>query len=157
MGIGVQLGQVDSGVFFASAAGNDQTYTHNYRDIQMYTRTNDSPFPSLFMQEFYAGPDNSNVSQASNDWTGTNVHRYVNPEYDALYDEARSTIDAERSVELFIQMNDIVVNDVVAISQVSRAAQKYAISNELVPDNVAASAWEPLYWNIANWTAIDQG
>jgi peptide/nickel transport system substrate-binding protein len=156
MGIGVQLGQVDASVFFASAAGNDQTYTHNYRDIQMYTATNDSADPSLFMQEFYAGPDNSNVAQASNEWTGTNVHRWVNAEYDAMYDEARATIDPERAAELYIAMNDLVISEVVLIPQVSRAAHKYAISNELVPDNIAATFAEPLYYNIANWTAVEQ-
>ena len=45
IGVGVQLGQVDASVFFASAPGNDQTYYKNYRDVQMYTSDPTSPFP----------------------------------------------------------------------------------------------------------------
>jgi peptide/nickel transport system substrate-binding protein len=156
MGIQVQLGQVDSGVFFASAPGNDQTYNHNYRDIQMYTSTIESPYPLTWMQSQYAGPDNSNVAQKSNDWSGQNNQRWVNAEYDAMYEELLGATDPERATELFIMMNDIVINEVVLIPQVARAAQKYAVSNELVPENIGASAWESLYWNIANWTAVTQ-
>ncbi len=156
MGVRVQLGQVDSGVFFASAPGNDQTYGHNYRDIQMYTSGPVSPFPLTHMQDYYSGTNNSNISQKSNDWSGVNNQRWVNAEYDALYEEVQATTDAERAAELFIQMNDLVINEVVVIPQVARAAEKYAASDELVPDNIAGSGWEPLYWNIANWTAVSQ-
>jgi len=156
MGIGVQLGQVDSAVFFASSPGNDQTYGHNYRDIQMYTSGPVSPFPLTHMADYYAGPDNTNIAQGFNDWAGTNNQRYVNLEYDAMYEEVRSATNAERAVELFIAMNDLVINDVVVICEVSRASDKFAISNELVLENIAASAWEALYWNIANWTAANQ-
>jgi peptide/nickel transport system substrate-binding protein len=108
------------------------------------------------MADYYAGPDNTNVAQASNDWAGTNNQRYINPEYDAMYEEVRDATDPERAAELFIAMNDLVINDVVVIPQVSRAADKYAVSNQLVKENVAASGWEALYWNIANWTAAEQ-
>jgi peptide/nickel transport system substrate-binding protein len=155
LGIRVQLGQVDSGVFFASAPGNDQTYGHNYRDIQMYTSGPVSPFPLTHMQDYYAGPNNSNIAQKSNDWSGVNNQRWVNAEYDAMYQEVQATTDAERAAELFIMMNDMVINEVVVIPEVSRAADKYGVSNDLVPDNIAGSGWEPLYWNIANWTAIE--
>jgi peptide/nickel transport system substrate-binding protein len=156
MGVRVQLGQVDAGVFFASAPGNDQTYGHFYRDIQMYTSGPVSPFPLTHMVDYYSGPNNSNIAQKSNDWSGVNNQRWVSAEFDALYEEVQATTDAERAAELFIQMNDLVINEVVVIPQVSRAAEKYAASNELVPENIAGSGWEPLYWNIANWTAVSQ-
>jgi peptide/nickel transport system substrate-binding protein len=155
VGFKVQLGQVDSGVFFDSAPGNEQTYGHNYRDIQMYTNGPVSPFPSSYMQDYYSG-DPTNVSQKSNEWSGNNNQRYINEEYNGLYDELVATTDAERAAELFIQMNDIVINEYVTVPEVSRASEKYAYSNLLVAENVTASGWEPLYWNIANWTAIDQ-
>jgi peptide/nickel transport system substrate-binding protein len=155
-GIKVQLGQVTSDVFFGSSPGNDQTYAHNYRDIQMFTSGPVSPYPLTHMQDYYAGPDNGNVAQKANDWSGFNNQRYVNPEYDALYEQAQSATDMDTAAELFVQMNDILINDFVLIPLVSRAAEKYALSNSLVPENIAASGWEPLYWNIANWTAVEQ-
>ena len=155
IGLKVQLGQVDSGVFFDSAPGNEQTYGHFYRDIQMYTNGPVSPFPLSYMQDYYSG-DPANVAQKSNDWSGNNNQRYVNEEYNALYDELAATTDMERATELFIQMNDIVIMDYATVPLVARSAEKYALSNELVAENVSGSGWEPLYWNIANWTAITQ-
>jgi peptide/nickel transport system substrate-binding protein len=155
-GIKVQLGQVTSDVFFSSAPGNDQTYAHNYRDIQMFTSGPVSPYPLTHMQDYYAGPDNVNVAQKSNEWSGTNNQRYINPDYDALYEQAQTATDMEAAADIFIQMNDILINDFVLIPVVSRAAEKEAISNQLVADNIAVSGWEPAYWNIANWTFAEQ-
>ncbi|MGH2562616.1 MAG: peptide ABC transporter substrate-binding protein, partial [Thermomicrobiales bacterium] len=126
MGFKVQLKQVDAGIFFDSAAGNDQNIFHFYNDLQMYTNNPSSPYPTGYMQSWYAGPDGSNIAQAENDWSGTNEARYNNPEYDALYDQALVETDAEAAAQLIIQMNDIVINDVVIIPLVQRAADKYA-------------------------------
>ena len=155
VGFKVQLGQVDSGVFFDSAPGNEQTYGHFYRDIQMYTNGPVSPFPLSYMQDYYSGVD-TNVAQKSNQWSGNNNQRYVNEEYNALYDECAATTDAERAAELFIQMNDIVINNYITVPEVSRSAEKYALSNLLEPANIDGSGWEPLYWNVANWTVAAQ-
>lgn len=155
-GIKVQLGQVTADIFFSSAPGNDQTFYHNYRDIDMFTDGPTSPVPLSYMLSFYAGPDNSNVSQKSNQWTGSNTCRYVNPEYDALYDQAIAATDAEAIAELCIQMNDLLINDFVLIPVVSRAAVKSAVSNRLVTENIGASGWETEYWNIQNWTAVEK-
>ena len=119
----------------------------------MYTNGPVSPFPLSYMQDYYSG-DMANVSQKSNQWSGNNNQRYINEEYNALYDECAATTDMERATELFIQMNDIVINDYATVPEVSRSAEKYAYSGELVAENVSGSGWEPLYWNIANWTAI---
>ncbi len=72
-GIKVQLGQVTADIFFSSAPGNDQTFYKNYRDIDMFTDNPTSPIPLGYMLSFYAGPDNSNMSQKANQWTGGNT------------------------------------------------------------------------------------
>ncbi len=155
-GIKVQLGQVTADVFFSSAPGNDQTFYKNYRDIDMFTDGPTSPMPLAYMLSYYAGPDNRNVSQKANECSGANTARYVNPDYDALYDQAVASTNAEEVAELCIQMNDILINDFVLIPVVSRAAVKSAVSNRLVVENIGASAWETEYWNIANWTAVSE-
>ena len=152
-GIKVQLGQVTADVFFSSAPGNDQTFYHNYRDIDMFTDNPTSTIPLGYMLSFYAGADNSNVSQKSNQWTGGNNARYVNPDYDALYDQAVASTDAEEVAELCIQMNDLLINDFVLIPVVARAGVKDAASLTLQQDNLAPNGWETSYWNIANWSA----
>ena len=115
-----------------------------------------SPYPLTHFQDYYAGPDNINVAQESNEWSGVNNQRYINPDFDALYEQARAATDIEVAADLFIQMNDILINDYVLIPIVSRAAEKEAISNLLVTDNIAVSGWETAYWNIANWTMVEQ-
>ena len=155
-GIKVQLGQVTADVFFSSAPGNDQTFYKNYRDMDMFTDGPTSPVPLSYMLSYYAGPDNSNVSQKANQWTGANTSRYVNPDYDALYDQAVASTDLETIAELCVQMNDILINDFVLIPVVSRSATKSAVSNRLVAENIGASGWETDYWNIQNWTAVEQ-
>ena len=111
IGVDVQLKQVDAGIFFDSAAGNDQSYTHFFEDLEMYTSSPGFSFPSDYAEAFYTGTDGSNLSRKSNQWSGQNLARYQNPDYDAAYDEVKATTDPERAAELFITMNDIVIND----------------------------------------------
>jgi peptide/nickel transport system substrate-binding protein len=155
IGITVELGQVTGDVFFIVTPENEQSYAHFYRDVQMYANGPASPFPDAYLVDWYAGPDNSNVAQQSNDWLGGNIQRYVSPEFDALYEEATSTTDAERAVELFIQMNDLVVGDFVVVPLVARPFMVHALSNRLAEENTAPSSWEPLFWNIANWRTVE--
>ena len=56
---------------------------------------------------------------------------------------------------LIVKMNDILVNDVAVIPEVNRAADKYAIHNRLRNENVALSALEGDFWNIANWNTVE--
>ena len=114
----------------------------------MYTNGPGSPVPTDFLTAWYAGPDGVNISQSANGWNSQNRQRYVNAEYDALYDQLRTTADAEQAAQIIIQMNDILVNDVAIIPQVNRAADKYAISNRLRNENVALSSMELDYWNV---------
>jgi peptide/nickel transport system substrate-binding protein len=155
-GIELQLKQVDAGIFFDSAAGNDQNYTHFYTDLEMYTSSPGFSFPTDYMVSYYAGPDGTNIAQKENDWNGQNLTRYSNPDYDALYDEVVATTDPERAAELFIQMNDMVINDAVVIPLVQRATDKYGIINTLRDENVALGAFESNYWNIANWNRVSE-
>ena len=111
------------------------------------------------MTVYYAGPEGSNIAQAEKQWGGENSVRYNNPEFDALFEQAQTETDLEAAAQLFIQMNDILINEVVVVPLVNRAADKYAMANTLihggegldVQDNVGLSPYEGNYWNIANW------
>ena len=156
MGIQTDLKQIAASVFFDSAVGNDQNYNHFYYDLQMDTNGASTPYPTAYMAIWYAGPDGKNIAQKANDWSGLNKARYSNPEYDRLYEAVQVETDPEQSAEMFIQMNDILINDVVIIPLVQRPAEKYAISNTLRDANIAPSSWEPLYWNIVNWNRLGE-
>jgi peptide/nickel transport system substrate-binding protein len=117
----------------------------------MFTSSPGSSYPTDYMAAWYTGPDGSNLSQESNQWSGQNLARYQNPEYDPLYEEALRATEPERAAELFIQMNDMVINDFAIIPLVQRAADKYAISNRLNNDMVALGPFDSNFWNVANW------
>jgi len=150
IGFRVELKQVDSGVFFDSAEGNDQNNTHFYNDLNMFTSAVGAPPPVAYMIRWYAGPDGGNIAQASNGWTGRNFQRYNNPDYDALYESAQTESDPDAQNELFIQMNDILFND-AAVLPLVRIGSKVAVSRTLNVENIASSPYEFDYWNIANW------
>ncbi|HEV2128276.1 MAG TPA: peptide ABC transporter substrate-binding protein, partial [Thermomicrobiales bacterium] len=153
IGIQTQLEQIDAGIFFGGEAGNEQNINHFYWDLAMWTSGPASPIPTSFLEAWYAGPEDSleNVAQRENQWQGQNFQRYVNEDYDALYEELLTVTDLERANEILIAMNDLLIEDVVIIPEVNRAADNYAIDLRLEDANVAMSSFEYNYWNIANW------
>jgi peptide/nickel transport system substrate-binding protein len=151
MGFRVELKQVDAAVYFDSSAGNEQNINHFYNDLQMYTNNATTPIPVAYMISWYGGPEGENIAQASNEWSGQNYSRFQNEEYDQLFEQVRLETDIEKAAELFIQLNDIVINEVAVVPIVNRSAGKYGISSTLYDENVAVSDFEVDYWNIANW------
>lgn len=162
-GFKVQLKQVDSGTFFDSNAGNDQNAQHFYADMLMYTNGPMDTHPLSYFNSWYGGtavagdatkPQWWNVAQKWNGWSGGNESRYHNADFDALYDSCVKEADIQKAAELFIQMNDHIINNMVVVPEVARASDEYAIANTLHNENVVGSLFEPLYWNIANWTRV---
>jgi len=151
IGFRTELRQVDAAVYFDSSAGNDQNINHFYNDLEMYTDNPTTPIPVAYMVTWYAGPDDKNIAQASNDWSQPNYSRFKNEEYDKLLEQVRLETDLEKAAELFIQMNDILINEVAVIPIVNRSASTFGISTSLQEANVATSPYEYNYWNIANW------
>ena len=149
-GFEVELQQVDAGIYFDSSEGNEQNINHFYWDIDMYQSVSTSPWPMTYLFTFYAGPDGENIAQKENSWAKSNFQRYANPEFDAVYEQLQTTTDAEQAAQLFIQANDILVNDFGMIGLVS-VGGKAAYSNRLNADNLALGPFEYHYWNIANW------
>ena len=154
LGFDVELAAIDGGVFFDGSTGNDQNFTHFYSDMQEYTDGATSAYPVNYMKYWYAGPDGENIAQAENDYTGTNKTRYSNADYDAAFDQIASVATQDETVDLFIQLNDHVIDEVIEIPLVQLVADRYAASNEFNVDNIAVTAFGDVYWNIANWNKL---
>jgi len=150
IGVQVELIQVDAGIYFDSGAGNEQTIGHFYWDIDMYQQVPTSPRPIAFMEAWYAGEDGANIAQASNSWAGQNNQRWANAEYDAAFEQARVETDAQKLADLFIQMNDLIINNNVIISLV-RVGMQQGASKRLNHENIAPAAFSYDLWNVANW------
>jgi peptide/nickel transport system substrate-binding protein len=153
LGAKVQLKAVDAGVFFDTSAGNEQNVSHMYVDCHEYAFSPAGPFPLSYMLR-WVSHNGENIPQRENGWSQVNEGRYNNPHYDDLYDQAAKETDPEKAAQLFIEMNDIISDDVVLVPLVQRASEKYGIAKSLNHDNIAGGPFEALYWNIANWNRV---
>jgi len=154
IGLDVEIVQVIGTVFFDGDPTQTQNFTHFYSDMQQYTDGATSAFPLNYMKYWYAGPDGENIAQAANNYTGTNKTRYSNPEYDAMYEELLSVTDQDEAIELFVALNDHVIENFVEIPLVQLVADRFVASNTINVDNIAVTAFGDTFWNIANWNRV---
>jgi peptide/nickel transport system substrate-binding protein len=151
IGFRVELVQVDSTIFFDTTSGNDQNLNHFYWDIAMWSSGGGSQVPIVWAANWYAGPDGSNISQASNGWQQPNVQRYVNPEYDALYERLLKVTSLDEASEILIGLNDTLIGDTAMVPIAIRSFYT-AIGNRLRYENIAfEDTFVEYFWNIANW------
>jgi peptide/nickel transport system substrate-binding protein len=144
IGVGVELKSIDPSVFFSSDPASNDTVEHFYADLQMFTREINNPDPSDYMKVYTC----EEIPQKANNWTGTNDARYCNPDYDALWKKVTTELDPEKRKQLFIEMNDLLVNDMVAIPVVHRA-RVVGTSNSL--KGVDLTPWDMGTWKIMDW------
>jgi peptide/nickel transport system substrate-binding protein len=145
IGVATELKSIDAGVYFSSDAGNPDTASHFYADIEMYTSSNGSPDPQSYMANWLG----EKVDQKANQWSLGNNSRWQNADYDKLWNSAKSELDPAKRAQLFIQMNDLIVKNFVHISLVNR---KGAYGRASALTNINNTTWDVDYWNIANWT-----
>jgi peptide/nickel transport system substrate-binding protein len=150
IGIETELKSVDAGVYFSSAPSNPDTYAHFTTDVHMFTSTFESPFPKSYMKRFYGGDPDRDLAQKSNNWAPQNFLKWVDPEYNKLYEQASVEIDPEKNRQLWIQMNDLVVASFVDVPLVDR---KFTDAKSKSINGPAPRAFDSVFaWNIADWT-----
>ncbi|MBE7473428.1 MAG: peptide ABC transporter substrate-binding protein [Anaerolineae bacterium] len=147
--VDVEIKVIDSGSFFDSDPNNPNTAYHFYADLQMYNDGNPNPDPGSYME--YLTTDQ--IPQKHNNWTGENVGRWQNPEYDALYRQSTTEIDPDKRTRLFIQMNDKIIEDVAIIPLVHRAR---VIGVNPALSGVDPTPWDAELWNIKDWRLVSK-
>jgi peptide/nickel transport system substrate-binding protein len=148
LGVATELKSIDAGVFFSSDAGNPDTASHFYADFEMYTNGPTSPYPIDFMAGWKSNEPEVDLAQKANQWSGNNYNRWVNEEFNTLWEAARTELDPEKQAPLFIGMNDLIINEVVRIPLVHRATVN-GISKKVRGNQ--ASAWDVNVYDIENW------
>ncbi|HET8627330.1 MAG TPA: ABC transporter substrate-binding protein, partial [Thermomicrobiales bacterium] len=143
-GIKMELKSIDAGVYFSSDAGNPDTSSHFYADLEMFTNSNASPDP----WDYFDGWTTQQIAQKENSWDGNNYERWSDKGYDNLVAQAKTETDAAKRRDMFIKMNDMIVDNVVDIPQIDRKGVN-GFANEV--QNVQPTAWDGTAWNIANW------
>ncbi len=148
LGFSVELKSVDSGVYFSSDAGNPDTYGHHYSDIEMYTNGPGSPYP-ISWAERYRSDD---IAEKANNWSGTNITRWNNPDFDVLHDRAKTAIDEQEQVDIWTEMMSLVAEDIVEVPIVWRGGAA-AVHKRI--NWGEAGPWQPTpidqlkYWTLA--------
>ncbi len=65
-----------------------------------------------------------------------------------MYQQAQVELDPDAQADLFIGMNDLIVNEVVHIPLVHRAS---VVAHRADLEGVEGSGWDSNAWNIPNW------
>lgn len=148
LGIPVEIKAIDASVYFSSDAGNPDTAAHFYADFEMYTNSPSTPYPLGYAEEHLSRDPATDLPQRSNDWSGANYGRWVNEEYNELYTAAETELDPERQAELFIGMNDLVVENVSHIPLVQRRGVSAHVASL---EGISPSRWTSEVYNVADW------
>ena len=144
VGFAVELKQVDSGIFLGPPKDTTDTRRQFYADFEEFAFSNKSPDPTAYM----AGWVCDQAAQKENDWSLPNWSRYCNPEFDALFNQAAAELDPDKRTELFVKMNELLIQDVVVIPLVN-TTQPMGISVELKGYDL--TLWDVEVWKIADW------
>src|SRR5712691_2165133 len=146
LGVEVELKSVDASVFFASDAGNPDTASHFYTDVEMFT--NGAATPD--MTQYVAGWSTQEIASKANQWHGNNYHRWSNADYDAIYTQLKTETDPAKRRDLIIKANDLLVGQVVVIPLVARTQPTDGISKAIQGE--IPNPWDSVLWNIADWS-----
>lgn len=147
VGFEVVLERSAPSVFFDRDPANTRNVSHFYADFQQFFDGNISPDPTSYMETWHS----SEIPQQSNDWSGSNYERWQNETYDALLAEVAETVEPDRRAELFIAMNDLLVEEVVVIPLVNLALAA-GVSTDLV--GIDPTPWDADTWNIKDWELV---
>jgi ABC-type transport system substrate-binding protein len=144
-GIECELKSVVGSVYFSSDPGNVDTESHFYADLELSGKILRQPDPQAFMRAFCSWE----VAQKANKWSGANLTRWPNDEYDRLWRAAETELDPTKRAAQFIRMNDLVVQNVVVIPVFVRHAT-FAVANWV--RGFDFSPFSGPLWRLAFWS-----
>ena len=142
-GININIKAVLSSVYFSSDAGNPDTYPKFYADIQMYTTQPGQPDPGTWMRSFLS----TDIADKANKWSGRNITRWRNAEYDKTWNAAAVEVDPVKRAALLIKCNDLVIDDVVVIPAIFR----FGVAGVAKNLHAALTGWDNDPSNISEW------
>ena len=142
-GIEIEVKAVPASVFFSADANNPDTNVRFLADLQTYTVFTGLD-PLLFMAQFTSWE----IPTKDNKWTGRNLTRFRNPDYDRFWRQAEAEMDPVKRVALFIRMNDLVIQAGIVIPVTWRNVL-HAASNQLA--GIELNGWDSIFSRIAYW------
>ena len=148
IGVETELRNINASVFFGSDPASPDTYQKFYADIQMYTNNFDGTDPQAYM----AGWICDKIPAPANQWNGSNISRYCNPEYDVLAAEFAETGAIEQRAAIAKRMNDLLIADGALIPLIHRGE---VAARSLTLGGLRHNAWDATLWNVHEWYRIE--
>jgi peptide/nickel transport system substrate-binding protein len=144
IGIAVELKQIDSSIYLGPVKDTTDTRRQFYADLEEFAFSNKSPDPTAYM----TGWTCDQIAQKENEWSLPNWSRYCNPEFDRLFEESKTELDQNKRAELFVEMNELLIQDAAVIPLV-KLTNPVIVSVDL--KGYDFTAWDNEVWNIADW------
>lgn len=147
IGVETELKNIDAAVFFGGDQSSPDTFQKFYADIEMYTNLFNGTDAETYMGNWSC----DEIPNPSNNWLGSNMPRYCNPEYDALLGKLASTAGTEARGEIVKQLNDMLMQEGAMIPLIDRGSV-IAHGNSL--GGVKLNGWDSHLWNAADWYRV---
>jgi peptide/nickel transport system substrate-binding protein len=145
-GIDIEIKSVVASVFFGSDVANPDNYPHFYADLQMYNISTGVD-PLWGMRSFRS----QEIATKDNKWSGRNVTRWRNEEYDRLWKAAETEMDPVKRAAMFIRMNDMIVQTGVVIPVNWRNGVAAAAARLRGTD---LTGWGSNLWRLPYWHKV---
>ncbi len=148
IGVDTQIKSVNATIY-TSISPTADTVRHFNADMELAPVFPDTT-PQSAMKQFYCGDPVRDWAQKSNGWSASNWVKWSDPTYNQRFDQVLVETDPEKARQVWIQMNDQLVNSYVAVPLVDRKIVE-ARSNSL--RGPAPAPFDSQFaWNIADWT-----
>jgi peptide/nickel transport system substrate-binding protein len=100
------------------------------------------------MRAFYSGNPETDIAQKSNNWSQRNYTRWINADYNKVFDQLSSETDVQKAQQLWMQLNDIAVTNYITIPLIDRKNTDGRAKSIQGPNLRPFDEWS---WNIADW------
>lgn len=143
IGIGTELRILEGSVMWADAASGGTEQNGDF-DLDLYDDGYPGVDPTDHLWFYY-------YSAAAEPDSGFNVGRWVNPDFDALLDEAY-TLDEDYRADLFCQMAQILEDELPQILLFSAVNAEVHASRL---QGIQSTANDMVTWNVADWSLVE--
>lgn len=135
-------------VFFGGdpALQKGQTYSRFFADAQMFSNST-----RIDPEQFLSRHICSSIPTPENRWSGNNVSRMCNENYDRLFLQLRQAPLGPERQQLIKRLNDIIVQNGYVIPLVSRSLPS-VVAKTL--QGFVANPWDSQLWNIGQWSRL---
>ena len=144
-GIDIEVKAIAGSVFFSTDQGNPDTYGKFHADLQMYTGAGTID-PTRVMLRFASWE----ASQKANKWSGINLSRHRNAEFDRMFRSTETELDPVKRAALIVAMNNLLVKTHAFIPVIQRRSVA-AVSSRL---RAPISAWAGDLGFLRDWYKI---